>query len=192
MQASPADDFQQFLDMNGMADLGDGMQFDFPEFNNHSGANHMNRQALDTPMSGTDSPHMLARSDNTGLRQMPAMTSAVAYQSIPATMIPPPTPTEAIVNTIDAQIQFLQQQKLQHQLQEHQAALFAQQQRMVPPTPQSLELQAGTLNFYTNHAQHDHTPQQHPIDYRYQRVKDQQEVRFETLFQLDACTYNLA
>ena len=179
MHSSPGDDFQQFLDMNGMADLGDGMQFDFPDFNNQNGANHIlpnqNRHTLDTPMGGTDSPDMMARSDSAGLRQMPAMTSSGPYQSIPATMIPPPTPTEALVNTIDAQIQFLQQQKLSHQLQEHQAALFAQQQRNVPPTPRSLELQAGTQHYYTNH-QSEHTPQQHPLDYRYQRIKDQQEV----------------
>lgn len=184
MQAGQDDDFQQFLDMNGMDNMGDGMHFDFQDFHDGNGANNhllssQHRQTLDTAMSGTDTPDMLARSDPAGLHQMPAMTSAVAYQSIPATMIPPPTPTEAIVNTIDAQIQFLQQQKLQHQLHEQQAAMFAQQQhqRIVPPTPQSLELQAGTHHYYSSHTQSDHTPQQQPLDYRYQRVKEQQEVR---------------
>ncbi|OIW34911.1 hypothetical protein CONLIGDRAFT_30882 [Coniochaeta ligniaria NRRL 30616] len=187
MQAGQDDDFQQFLDMNGMDNMGDGMQFDFQDFHDGNGANnHMlpnqHRQTLDTAMSGTDTPDMLARSDPTGLHQMPAITSGVSYQSIPATMIPPPTPTEAIVNTIDAQIQFLQQQKLQHQLQEQQAALFAQQQqRIVPPTPQSLELQAGTHHYYSNHSQADQTPQQQPLDYRYQRLKEQQEMLFTPL-----------
>jgi hypothetical protein len=107
------------------------------------------------------------------------MTSGVAYQPIPATLIPPSTPTEALVNTIDAQIHFLQQQKLQHQqqqLQEQQAAIYAQQRRIIPPTPQSLEIQAGTHHYYSQHSQSDHTPQQQPLDYRYQRLKDQQDV----------------
>jgi hypothetical protein len=191
MQSSQDDDFQQFLDMNGMANMGDGMQFDFQDFHNVGGANsnmlpNQHRpSSLDTAMSGVDIPDMLARSEPGGLHQMPAMTSAVSYQSIPATMIPPPTPSEALVNTIDAQIQFLQQQKLQHQqqqLHQQQAALYAQQQqqqRIVPPTPQSLEIQAGANPFYSNHASQshsDHTPQQQPLDYRYQRLKDQQDV----------------
>lgn len=188
MQTGQDDDFQQLFDLNGMDNMGDGMHFDFQDFNDGNGANNhllsnQHRQTLDTAMSGTDTPDMLARSDPAGLHQMPAMTSAVAYQSIPATMIPPPTPTEAIVNTIDAQIQFLQQQKLQHQLHEQQAAMFAQQQhqRIVPPTPQSLELQAGTHHYYSSHTQSDHTPQQQPLDYRYQRVKEQQEMLFTPL-----------
>ncbi|KAB5551227.1 hypothetical protein GE09DRAFT_1190155 [Coniochaeta sp. 2T2.1] len=189
MQPGQEDDFQQFLDMNGMSNMGDGMQFDFgPDFHNGNGANnhmlpnqHQHRQPLDTAMSGTDTPDMLARADPSGLHQMPTMSSAVSYQSIPATMIPPPTPTEAIVNTIDAQIQFLQQQKLQHQLHEQQLFVQQHQQRIVPPTPQSLELQAGAHHYYPNAGPSDQTPQQQPLDYRYQRLKDQQEMLFTPL-----------
>lgn len=179
MQSGQDDDFQQFLDMSGMANIGDSMQFDFQDFHNGNGANnHMlpnqHRPSLDTAMSGVDTPDMLATT---------AMTSGVSYQSIPAAMIPPPTPSDTLVNTIDAQIQFLQQQKLQHQqhqLQEQQAALFAQHQRNVPPTPQSLEIQAGTNHFYSNRSYNDQTPQQQPLDYRYQRLKEQQDVSTET------------
>jgi hypothetical protein len=195
MQPGPEDDFQQFLDMCGMANMTDNLQFEFQEFHNPNGGGggggggggHMmqqqapHRQPADAPMSGTDTPDVLSRADPGAAlhHQMSPMTSAPSYQTVPTSMMPPPTPNEAIVDNIDAQIQFLQQQKLQHQqrqLAEQQAAFMAQQQsRMVPPTPQSLELQAGTGHFYSQ-PRPDHTPQQHPIDYRYQRVKDHQEV----------------
>lgn len=186
------DDFQQFLDMSGMGDMADSMQFDFQDFHHGNGPdNHMlpnqQRPSLDTAMSGVDTPDMLSTSGSgAALHQVPAMTSTMAFQSIPATMMPPPTPTEAFVNTIDAQIQFLQQQKLQHQqqqklhqqqqLREQQAVLFAQQQRVVPPTPQSLEIQAGTDHYYSDRSRADQTPQQQSLDYRYQQLKDQQDV----------------
>lgn len=179
------DDLQQFLDLNGMGNMDDSMQFDFQDFHNGNGADnhmlaHQHRPNLDTAMSGVDTPDMMSRSDSGGaFHQMPTMTSSMSFQSMPATMMPPPTPTEALVNTIDAQIQFLQQQKLQHQqqqLQEQQAALFAQQQRVVPPTPQSLEIQAGTDHFYPDHSRSDQTPQQQSLDYRYQQLKDHQDV----------------
>lgn len=190
MQPGPDDDFQQFLDICGMANMTDSIQFEFQEFNNANngaGAGHLamqgapHRQPADSAMSGTDTPDVISRTDPGSLHhhQMSPMTTAPSYQTVPTSMMPPPTPNEAIVDNIDAQIQFLQQQKLQHQrrqLEEQQAAFLAQQQsRMVPPTPQSLELQAGATHFYSQ-PRPDHTPQQHPIDYRYQRVKDQQEV----------------
>lgn len=186
MQPAPEDDFQQFLDMYDMANMADGIQFDYQEFHNPTGADMMHaphRQPADAPMTGTDTPDVISTADPGALRhQMSPMTTTPSYQSIPTSMMPPPTPDEALVDSIDAQIQFLQQQKLQHQhrqLEEQQAAFLAHQQaRMVPPTPQSLELQAGTSHFYSQAPRPDHTPQQHPVDYRYQRVKDQQEVSF--------------
>lgn len=183
IQPGPDDDFEQFLNVCGMANLTtDGMQFDFQEFNSN-GTQSMSapqRQQSDIPMTGTDAPDLLSRADPVTFHQMSPMTTAPSYQAISASMLPPPTPTETIVDSIDAQIQFLQQQKLQHQqrqLEEQQAAFMVQQQsRFVPPTPQSLELQAGGSHFYSQASQNDHTPQQQPVDYRYHGVKEQQEV----------------
>lgn len=180
MHPTADDDFQQFLDLNTMGGLGDGMQFDF-DFQHQPGGHMMpaqHRDALDTPMGGTDGSALLS---TTMQSQIPTITAGSAHSTIPATMMPPPTPIEAI-SEIDAQIQFLQQQKIeqqQRQIEEQQAAFFAQQQaRMVPPTPQSLELQAGNRQYY---AQPQQTPQQHQELFDgYQRMKDQQDV--STLF----------
>jgi hypothetical protein len=172
------DDFQQFLDMNGMGNITDSLNYDFENFQAAAGSAHLMqtpRDQLDTPMSGTDTAMILSRTDPALQHQVPAMTTAAAYQTIPATMMPPPTPSEAIVNSIDAQIQFLQQQKMQHQqrqLEEQQAAFFARQQtQMVPPTPQSLELPASANQFYSQPGSADR--QQQPVDYCYQQAKDQ-------------------
>ncbi len=176
------DDFQQFLDMNSMGNLTDSINYNFHDFQNPAGSQLLQphaREQLDIPMSGTDAPILLSPAMPTMQHQMPAITSAASYQSIPATMMPPPSPSVAIVDSIDAQIQFLQQQKLRHQqrqIEEHQVAFFARQQtRMVPPTPQSLEIQAGANPFYSQPNSSEPQPQ-HPIDYRYQRLKDQQDV----------------
>jgi hypothetical protein len=180
MHSSTDDDFQQFLDLNSMGNLSSDLNYNFQGFQDSTGNGHLldgtQREQLDTPMSGTDASIILSRADPALQQQMPpAMTSAGPYQGIPATMMPPPTPTEAIVNSIDAQIQFLQQQKMQHQqfqLEEQQAAFFAPRNRMVPPTPQSLEIPAGAGRYY-----HQPSPAEHQaMDYRYQRSNDQQDV----------------
>ncbi len=178
------DDFQQFLDMGGMGNLPEGINFDFHDFQN-ANAGHMAMQApprdhLDTAMSGTETPVVMSRPGAALQHQMPSMTSAQPYQSIPTGMIPPQTPNEALVNNIDAQIHYLQQQKMEHQrVMEEQQAFFARQQqnRIVPPTPQSLELQAGNQQYYPQPTMGEQTPQHQAVDYRFQRLKDQQEVR---------------
>lgn len=177
MQHGADDDFQQFLDMNSMGNLGDGLQFDF-DFQNQNAGHLMqvsHRETLDTPMSGTDGSVLMSTAMH---NPMPTMTTGPAHSSIPSTMMPPHAPGDAI-SEIDAQIQFLQQQKLQQQqrqIEQQQVAFFAQQQsRMVPPTPQSLELQAGNHRFY---AQPEQTHQQQQDIYdRFSRMKEQQDVR---------------
>lgn len=175
MDSSPwgvaEDDFQQFLDMNSMGNMNDGINYNFQGFQSSA------TSQLDLPMSGTDAPMLMSPAMP---HQMSLMTSGAPYQSLPVTMMPPPSPSEALVDNIDAQIQFLQQQKLRHQqrhLEEQQAAFFIRQQsRIVPPTPRSLELQPGTNQYY---AQHNGAEQQQhqTIEYRYQRLKDQSDVR---------------
>jgi hypothetical protein len=189
---APEDDFQQYLDMN-MGSLGDGMNYSFQDFQPSGGQQLLQshpREQLDMPMSGTDAPILLSPAVPAMQHHMPAITSAASYQSVPATMMPPPSPNEAIVDTIEAQIQFLQQQKMRHQqrhMEEQQAAFFTRQQRgMVPPTPQSLELQPGSNHYYppssepepqqSQQPQQQQQQQQQAIEYRYQRLKDQADV----------------
>ncbi|KAK4168722.1 helix-loop-helix DNA-binding domain-containing protein [Cladorrhinum sp. PSN259] len=174
------DDFQHFLDISAMGNMPDSINYDFHGFQSSTSAHQ-----LDTPMTGTDVPMLLSPALPAMQQQVPAITTTASYQSIPATMMQPPTPSEAIVNSIDAQIHFLQQQKLQaqqHQLEE-QAAFFARQQtRIIPPTPQSLELPPGTNPFYAQHNVHEpqqqqqQQPQHQAVDYRYQRAKEQPDV----------------
>lgn len=185
MHPAAEDEFQQFLDMSNMSNMGDGINYEIHEFH-HSAGN----QQMDAPMSGTDAPMLLSRVDPALQQQMPSITTTSAYQTIPTTMmprttmIPPPTQTEAIVDSIDAQIQFLQRQKLEHQqrqLDEQRAAFFAyQQNHMVPPTPQSLEIQAANNHFYPHPSpaeRHDQQQRQQAVEYRYPRLKDRQDVR---------------
>ncbi|GAB1311133.1 Phosphorus acquisition-controlling protein [Madurella fahalii] len=193
VHSTTEDDFQQFLDMNGMGNLTDGMNYTFQEFQSSPGTQLLqshSREPLDIAMSGADAPMLLSPAVSTMQHQMPALTTTASYQTIPATMMPPPTPSEAIVDSIDAQIQFLQQQKLQHQqrqMEEQQAAFFARQpSRMVPPTPQSLEIQPGSNHYYgqprtAEQQQQQQQQQQQAIEYRYQRLKEQQDMSFTPL-----------
>jgi hypothetical protein len=186
----PTEDDFQFLEMGDMSNLGDGMQFDFQGFNNSTGASMMHPQpthdVLDTHMGGTEAPSMASR-PNIGIQnQMTPITSAPGAPSIPSQIMSPlhPNVNDAI-SEIDAQIQFLQQQRIQQQhrqleeqqrrFQEEQAAFFAQQQRnMVPPTPQSIEMHAAN-QYYVQGEQASHHSQ--GMFDRYPRLKDQQDVR---------------
>lgn len=172
--AHGADDDFQFLDIGGIAGLGDGLRFDFPELQNATGGSslgfhhqHPQDSSLDTPMAGTDAG------------------SATSHASIPTHMVagPPPTAADAIVE-IDAQIQYLQQQRLQQQQRQLEEQYYVRQARMVPPTPQSLELQPGNAQFYgqsdpSGSQSHTHQQQQQhqqAVFERFPRLKDQQDV----------------
>src|SRR5689334_16649247 len=99
MHATGDDDFQQFLDMNGMGNLNDSLSYDFQDFQS-TGNTHIlpsSREQLDTQMSGTDVPLVLSQ-ESVLQHQMPAMTSSGPYQAMTTTMMPPPTPSEALVN----------------------------------------------------------------------------------------------
>jgi hypothetical protein len=181
LQPSAEDEFQQFLDMGNMSGLADGLQFDFQDFQNAGGASLLSqaaRDSLDTPMGGTEQAIMLGRSNAVVSGQMPTMSAATSHAAIPSQLIPAPlqSPADAIV-AIDAQIQYLQQQKLQQQQQQiqDQNAYYGNPNHAVPPTPQSLELQANGHPFFSP----NHVPQQHAsvFDSRYSHLKDQQDVR---------------
>ncbi|KXX76992.1 Phosphorus acquisition-controlling protein [Madurella mycetomatis] len=189
VHSTTEDDFQQFLDMNGMGNLTDGMNYTFQDFQSSSSTQLLQshpREPLDIAMSGADASILLSPAVSTMQHQVPALTTTASYQTIPATMMPPPTPSDAIVDSIDAHIQLLQQQKLQHQqrqMEEQHAAFFARQpNRIVPPTPQSLEIQPGNNHYYgqprtAEQQQQQQQQQQQAVEYRYQRLKDQQDVR---------------
>ncbi len=180
------DDFQQFLEIGGMHNLGDGLHFDFHDFNADSNASmmhHDHRDTIDTPMQGTDHAPMVSRGDLGMQDAIAAMTSAPSHPTIPTQIMPQQRSANDAISDIDAQIQHLQFQRLQQEqrrleerqrlFQEQQAAYFAQQQRrnMVPPTPQSLEIHASN-QFY---AQPDQGSGSGIFD-GYHRLKEQQDV----------------
>ncbi|KAI1656650.1 helix-loop-helix DNA-binding domain-containing protein [Daldinia decipiens] len=191
MSSAGEDDFQQFLEMGGMSNLEDGLQFDFHDFNGVNGASMMHQphdDSIDTPMSNSNVPTIIARNDMGPQSQMSPMTSAPSHPGIPTQMMPQHHTSSDAISEIDAQIQFLQQQRLQQQrrqleeqqrqFREQQAAFYAQQHRnMVPPTPQSLEIQAATQFF----ASQDQAHSSGMFDGYHQHLKDPQDMAFTPL-----------
>lgn len=183
LSSTGEDDFQQFLEMGGMSNLGDGLQFDFQDFNSTNGASMMHQShgdTMDTPMSDSNVPTIITRNGMAQQNQISPMTSAPSHPGISTQMMPPHHTSSDAISEIDAQIQFLQQQRLQQQrrqlaeqqrqFHEQQAAFYAQQRNMVPPTPQSLEIQAANQFF----AQQDQTHSSGMFD-GYQHLKEQQD-----------------
>lgn len=167
MASGHDDEFNQFLDMSGM----NNMQFDFQNF---QGGN----QPGDAIMSNSPISNMIARTDSMAEQSSAAiaMTTAQTHQGMTATHIMAPgAPGEAISN-IDAQIQYLQQQKFQQQQrqmhEQQQAAFFSNSNSAVPPTPQSLEMAAGNAQFYSPVEQRD----RNGYDRNYNRSGEQNDV----------------
>ncbi|KAM0246608.1 hypothetical protein ACHAQJ_010148 [Trichoderma viride] len=176
MAAASEDDFQQFLDISGMANMGDGMQFDFQGFQDDGSHSIMAqpRQTADAIMSDTDPSSMIARSDGLLQNHTPAMAP------MPSHMMATTASREAISN-IDAQIQYLQQQKFQQQqrqLQEQQATFFTNHGHSVPPTPQSLEMTPGSGHFYS---QAEQMPSRGAYDRGYHQRMAEQDMTFTPL-----------
>ncbi|KAI5466059.1 hypothetical protein BGZ63DRAFT_121476 [Mariannaea sp. PMI_226] len=174
MAASGEDDFGQFLDMTGMGNLSDGMHFDFHGFQDGSAQGMMNqpRDTADTIMTNSDGQGLVSNAN------IPISTST-SQASIPAHMM---TPSMDPISTIDAQIQYLQQQKFeqqQRQIQEQQVAFFStRNNHSVPPTPQSLEM-PNSGQFYS---QAEQISQSGVYDGGYhQRLKEQQDMAFTPL-----------
>ncbi|KAL7913154.1 hypothetical protein GGI35DRAFT_279089 [Trichoderma velutinum] len=174
MAAASEDDFQQFLDISGMTNMGDGMQFDFQGFQDDGSHSIMAqpRQTADAIMSDSDPSNMIPRSDGLLQNHTPAMAP------MPSHMMAPSASREAISN-IDAQIQYLQQQKFQQQqrqLQEQQATFF--HGHSVPPTPQSLEMTPGSAQFYS---QAEQMPSRGAYDRSYHQRMAEQDMAFTPL-----------
>lgn len=171
------EEFQQFLDMGGMGNLNDSIPFNFHDYQTGNGSGVMHqagREQLDTHMGGTDASMVMGSANSAMQAQLINMTTATAHPTIPTQLIPPPTPTDAITE-IDAQIQYLQQQRMQQQhrqIQEQHVAYYANPTQAVPPTPQSLEMPPASNHFYST------DQSQTPIfGSRYQHMKEQQDVR---------------
>lgn len=173
------EEFQQFLDLGGMGNLSDAMPFDFNDYQTGNGTGIMHqpgREQIDTQMGGTDTSMLMGATTSAMQAQLINMTTAAAHPAIQTQMIPPSTSTDAITE-IDAQIQYLQQQRMQQQhrqIQEQQVAYYASQTHAVPPTPQSLEMPPASNQFYSN--DQSQTPM---FGSRYQRMKEQQDVRVD-------------
>ncbi|KAF4637694.1 hypothetical protein G7Y89_g366 [Cudoniella acicularis] len=177
------DDFNQFLDM-GMNNLSDTLQFDFQDFSAQQvqqAAQMMQRNDPD-PMdqSGMDNGGAIGH-DTSMQEHMPSMTTASSHPAILGTAIGHSHSSDESLVELDAQIQYLQQQRnqrqqqQQRQMQEQQRNFYAQQ-RMIPPTPNSMELQGMPSQFYS---QSD--PQQQALFERFRMQMKDQEMAFTPL-----------
>lgn len=177
MGGASEDDFGQFLDLSGMAD---GMQFDFHGFEDGSAQAMMARPRNQADgMMTADSVNQNMMTQNPGMMHSQgnhpmSNTPAGAHSAGPGPMVPTSVaqaPGSESISSIDAQIQYLQQQKFQQQqrqLQEQRNAYFTS--HSVPPTPQSLEMPPGSGNFYSQHEMYDRNY------HHQQRLKEQQDV----------------
>ncbi|KHN99999.1 Phosphorus acquisition-controlling protein [Metarhizium album ARSEF 1941] len=187
MASTTEDEFNQFLDMSGIGNMGDGMQFDFHGFQDgssqaimaqHQHPQHQHRQQPDAIMGDVDSSHMIPRSDGLLQNRTPALVTTAGMQ---AQLLATSPPSDTI-SSIDAQIQYLQQQKFhqqQRQLREQGATFFAGQSHSVPPTPRSMEMPPGSGQFYS---QAEQVSQRTAYDRGYhQRMSEQQDMAFTPL-----------
>jgi hypothetical protein len=100
-----------------------------------------------------------------------ALASSNGHPAIAAHMMGQPSQPDPISN-IDAQIHYLQQQKLRQQQQQQQHTAFFSHNHSVPPTPQSMELPPNIGQYYS---QAEQMTQPGVFDYQ-QRAKEQQDV----------------
>ncbi|KAI9171439.1 Phosphorus acquisition-controlling protein [Paramyrothecium foliicola] len=182
MGPAPEDEFHQFLDMSGMGNMGDGMQFEFQGFQDGTAQSMMaqQRDPTDSIMTDSDVSHMIPRTSAMMQAQSASISQAPNHSSISTHIMGQPSQADAISN-IDAQIQYLQQQKLhqqQRQLEEQRAAFYANHNHSVPPTPQSLEMTPSSGQFYS---QPEQVHQQGIYDPGYQRRQQQQDMAFTPL-----------
>ncbi|KAH6671394.1 helix-loop-helix DNA-binding domain-containing protein [Halenospora varia] len=175
------DDFDQFLDMGTL-------QFDFQDFNAQQVQQAAQLMQQNDPssmdQSGMDNGGVMGH-DTTMQEHMPSMTTAASHPSILGAPISHEHSSSESLVELDAQIQYLQQQRnqkqQQHQQQQQQRQMQEQQRnyyaqaRMIPPTPNSMELH-GASQFYT---QSD--PQQQAMFERYRMQMKDQEMAFTPL-----------
>ncbi|KAA8576660.1 hypothetical protein EYC84_006748 [Monilinia fructicola] len=164
------DDFQQFIDlnMNNMNNMADTLQFDF-DFNQQQSQNQqmMHQDGMGSMNVDMVGSHQMGH-NGTMQEHMPSMTTTSSHSAILGTpIVNPHTSTENMMD-FDAQIQYLKQQKRQLQLRQSQEQRnFYAQSRMIPPTPNSMEIHGVNQHFYTQ-------AEQPPSVYEPYRLRDQE------------------
>ncbi len=173
LSSAPQDDFQQFLDM-GLNSLSDGLNFDFQDFGNHNNGQMLqqsNGEVMDTRMDVDVG--ILGHKDAMMQGQMSPLTTSATHSTLAGAPIEHGQSSSDSIVELDAQIQYLQQQRQQQQqrqLQEQQRNFYAQN-RMVPPTPNSIEMHGANNQFYARS-----NPQQQAMYETYQMQIKEQEV----------------
>ncbi|KAL3423723.1 helix-loop-helix DNA-binding domain-containing protein [Phlyctema vagabunda] len=169
----PSQDDFQFLDIGNL-------NFDFQDFHGQQEQQMIHQNGAGVmDMRMDNSRGGMAQQDTIMQEHIPTMTSASTHASISSTSLAHANPMGDSIGELDAQIQYLQQQKHQHQqrqLQEQQRNYYAQN-RPIPPTPNSVEMHSGGSQFYS---QSD--VQQQAMFERYQmQVKEQEQMAFTPL-----------
>ncbi|RFU28769.1 hypothetical protein B7463_g7564, partial [Scytalidium lignicola] len=149
LPTSSHDDFQQFLDMN----LGESLNFEYHDFNSQQGQQLMHGdggEQMDTAMANDGMG--MPQKDAIMQDHMTPMTMPTSHPTIPSAspMAHEHPATESLVE-LDAQIQYLQQQRhqqQQRQLQEQQRNFYTQN-GIIPPTPNSMEMHGQNGQFYS-------------------------------------------
>lgn len=151
LTAGSQDDFLSFdMNMNGMTDA---MNFDFQDFANHHNGQTMHQNAgdaMETEMNADMG--MMPGKDAMMQGQMPPMTSASDMSILSSAPMGFGAPSSGVLEDLDQRIHLLQQQRQyqqQKQLEEAQRRQqFFEQGRMVPPTPNSMEMHSVNNQFY--------------------------------------------
>ncbi|PQE20785.1 phosphorus acquisition-controlling protein [Rutstroemia sp. NJR-2017a BBW] len=151
LPVSSQDDFQQFLDMT-MPNLGDALHFDF-DFNQQQsqGAQIMHAENAESMMARMANAGGIGHTGSMQEHIQSLTTTSSQPAILGTTMAHAQGPAESLTD-IDAQIRYLQHQRLreqQRQLQEQQRNYYTQN-RIIPPTPNSMEMHGANQNqFYS-------------------------------------------
>ena len=169
------DEFNQFLDMSNMGNMGDSIQFDFHGFPDGSSQALMAQQQQQHQQQHQQQQQQQRQHQADSIMGDANQAASVMVTSagMPTTQLLATSAPDNTISTIDAQIQYLQQQKYQHQqqrqIQEQRATFYGNHGHSVPPTPQSLEMQPGSGQFYSQE-------QGQRRGYHQQRMSEQQDV----------------
>lgn len=139
------EDFQHFLDI-GLPGLGDGLHFDFTDLDQTSSDNAQVSSAQTVDPSKRGKSQGVAATQDVIMMDHMAGGDMMSNPFMDSIQKP-----KANIADIDAQIQYLQRQKLQHQQRQslEQQENFYVNHRYIPPTPNSMELQAASSSFYS-------------------------------------------
>ncbi|KFY69069.1 hypothetical protein V498_10524, partial [Pseudogymnoascus sp. VKM F-4517 (FW-2822)] len=201
LSAPSQDDFQQFLDL-GINGMGDEVGFNFQDYapqqqqqqqqqqpqqpqQQQQHAQIMRQRGVDSMGSAMGNEAAMMDLQKHGMMQnhMPITTSGAGMSSMtqPSPVITQNPAGDNSLVEIDAQIQYLQLQRQQQQQrivqEQHQNYYVPHNNRVVPPTPTSIEMHSGERQLY----QQQHDPQQQAMFDSYQMRLREQELAFTPL-----------